>query len=581
MYPATAFLAALGALLVITHPCDTRAQEPITQEALMNRLQSVNYIDFEDIVPADGYLMKRARYTYDMYKAYTPEHVLTLNYSTTPSDKAFPGDTIGRYILSTTLLSRALHEAEPETLSRVMAALPGMVNAEGYLGWVLPKDRADETGLSNIMWSNGLTEYCLWKKDPAALKMDENLFTRIILPVREAYDYYYAPEKSDGKITWVHCTCDTAQAFGIIDPATRGYQVVPSPELKQEINDLIRLYHKVDPEKIQAQVHAVLFATRGILRWAETEPNAETLAFGESLYRRYRQGAMTENYENYNWFGKPKWTEGCAIVDSFTDAARLWKLTGRNEYLADAQLILFNALLANQKDGDFGINNCVGANGEIFLKHGKAAPWCCSVWGGKGLARAFQYSYFRIRDGVAVTIPGNSTATVRLPDGALTLQQSTGYPHEDGIRFRVQSNESDQERTLAVFMPPWIEHASVAVTVNGAALSCPIEDGFLLIKRPMKAGDEIDVQFAQRCGAAPLLRPDLMPGFHRFMRGALVLGVDSASEVKLGRDAHLEPSGLGCCKAGGVTLAPLCDLMDLRNAEKRAKSGSVQVVFAD
>ena len=93
-----------------------------------------------------------------MYKAYTPQHVLTLNYSTTPSDKAFPGDTIGRYILSATLLSRALHEPEPETLKNVMAALPAMLNAEGYLGWVLPLDRADETGLSNAMWSNGLTD---------------------------------------------------------------------------------------------------------------------------------------------------------------------------------------------------------------------------------------------------------------------------------------------------------------------------------------------------------------------------------------------------------------------------------------
>lgn len=578
---ATAILAAVSALLVITLAGGARAVEPITQEALMNRLQSVNYVEFEDITPADGYLMKRARYTHDIYKAYTPEHVLTLNYSTTPSDKAFPGDTIGRYILSTTLLSRALHEPEPETLSRVMAALPGMVNAEGYLGWVLPKDRADETGLSNIMWSNGLTEYYLWKKDPVALKMDQNLFTQIFLPVREAYDYYYAPEKSDGKIKWVHCTCDTAQAFGIIDPATRGYQVAPSPELKQEINDLIRLYHKVDPEKIQAQVHAVLFATRGILRWAEMEQNAETLAFGESLYRRYRQNAMTENYENYNWFGKPKWTEGCAIVDSFTDAARLWKLTGRSEYLADAQLILFNALLANQKDGDFGIDNCVGANGEIFLKHGKGAPWCCSVWGGKGLARAFQYSYFQIADGVAVTIPGNSTVTVRLPDGALTLQQSTGYPHEDGIRFRVQASESEKDRTLAVFMPPWIERASITATVNGAAASCPVEDDFLLIKRPMKAGDKIEVQFKQRCGVAPLLRPELAPGFHRIMRGALVLGVDSAEEKTLPINAQFEPLGGACFKAGRLTLAPVCDLMDRRNVEKCRKSGSVQVLFRD
>lgn len=573
--------AALAAFFILEYCCDANALEPVTQEVLMSRLDAIHYIDFEDAVPAEGYLLKRARYTFDMYKDYTPDHVLTLNYSNEPSDHAFPGDTIGRYILSTTLLSRALHEPKPQTLDQVMAALPGMLNAEGYLGWLLPKDRADETGLSNIMWCNGLTEYCLWQQDATALKMNRNVFAQIILPVREAYDYYYVPEKADGKIQWVHCTNDTAQAFGIIDPATRGYPLFPSAELKQEINGLIRLYRKVDPVTIQAQVHAVLFATRGILRWCEMEPDAGNLAFAESLYQRYRQFAMTENYENYNWFGRPTWTEGCAIVDSFTDAVRLWRLTGNNDYLADAHLILFNALLANQKDGDFGTNNCVGPNNEIFLKSGKRAPWCCSVWGGKGLARAFQYSYFRLADGLMVTIPGNSTITVPLPDGKWVLKQSTGYPHEDGIRFQVIASESENPRTLALFIPPWIEPDSMAVTVNGQRAAYPVENDFLLLKRAMKPGDDIEILFKQRCGPVPLLRPDRTPGFHRYMQGPLVLGVDSEKEETLPAHARLEPLGNACYKAEGLTLAPLCDLTDCRNPAQHTRTGSIQVLFRD
>ncbi len=581
MNPAVCIKAMLIALIVPVLPGRAVAPDPVAHETLRNRLDTIQYLDFEDITPAEGYLLKRARYTFDMYTSYTPQHVLTLNYSTEPSDHAFPGDTIGRYILSTTLLSRALHEPEPLTLTQVMAALPGMLNAEGCLGWVLPKDRADETGLSNIMWSNGLTEYCLWKRDAAALQMNQNVFTRIILPVREAYDYYYSPEKTDGKIKWVHCTGDTAQAFGIIDPATRGYALFPSPELKQEINDLIRLYHKVDPVKIHAQVHAVLFATRGILRWCEIEPAADKLAFAESLYQGYRQSAMTENYENYNWFGRPEWTEGCAIVDSFTVAVRLWRLTGRTEYLADAQLILFNALLSNQKDGDFGTNNCVGPNGQLFLKPGSPAPWCCSVWGGKGLARALQYSYFRIPDGLLVTIPGNNTVAANLPDGILMLRQSTGYPHEDGINFQVLANASEKVRTLALFIPPWIEGESIAVSVNGRNLGCPMENDFLVLKRPLKTGDAISVRFRQHRGAVPLLRPERTPGFHRYMHGPLVLGVDSAKEESLPPEAHLESVGGACYRAEGLTLAPLCDLTDRRNALRHSRSGSIQVLFRD
>ncbi len=573
----TILLVAIGSIPV----SGVFATDAVAEDTLTSRMESIQFIDFEDITPGDGLLRKRAGYTLEMYNAYTPKHVLTLNYSSEPSDKAFPGDTIGRYILSTTLLSRALHAPEPQTLKDVMAALPGMVNAEGYLGWVLPADRADETGLSNVMWSNGLTEYYQWKKDELALKLDQNVFTKIILPIREAYQYYYSPEKSDNKIKWVHCTGDTAQAFGIIDPATRGYALFPSPELKAEIDELIRLYGKIDPVSIHAQTHAVLFTTRGILRWCEAEPSVEHLNFAESLYGRYRQLAMTENYENYNWFGRPEWTEGCAIVDSFTDAVRLWRLTGKTEYLQDAQLILFNALLSNQKGGDFGTNNCVGPNNTIFLKQGEIAPWCCSVWGGKGLARAIQYSYFRLPNGVAVTIPGSSTVTVRLPDGLLTLEQTTGYPYEDGVRFKVLASESNKDRMLSLFMPSWFKRDSVSVTVNGQKSDCPILDDFLQIARVMKAGDLIEVQFKQVAGEAPLLRPERTPGFHRYMHGPLVLGADTAEEKKLPKGTQVEPQGHARYKSGEITLAPLCDLTDRRDTVNRARNGSIQVLFRD
>ncbi len=574
-------LTALVVAFVSVSASAVAGVDPAAQETLASRIRSIQTIDFEDITPGGGLLPKRARYTLDMYKAYTPRHVLTLNYSTEPSDKAFPGDTIGRYILSTTLLSRALHEPEPQTLKDVMAALPGMLNAEGYLGWVLPKDRADETGLSNVMWSNGLTEYCLWKKDDAALKMDRNIFAQSIQPIGEAYEYYYSPEKSDGKFKWVHCTGDTAQAYGIIDPATRGYALFPSPVLKQEINELIRLYRKIDPVAIHAQTHAVLFTTRGILRWCEIETSTECLDFAESLYGHYRQLAMTENYENYNWFGRPDWTEGCAIVDSFTVAMRLWRLTGKTEYLKDAQLILFNGLLANQKDGDFGTNNCVGPNNEIFLKPGKAAPWCCSVWGGKGLARALQYSYFRLENGVAVTIPGNSTVMVRLPDGPLTIEQTTGYPHEGGVHFKVLASESGKKRMLALFAPSWINRDSIAVAVNGQHGEYPIVDDFIQIDRVMKPGDVIEVQFKHISGVAPLLRPERTPGFHRYMHGPLVLGADTVDEKKAPLDARIEALGAACYRVDGVALAPLCDLTDQRDTARHAGSGSIQVLFRD
>ena len=269
----------------------------------MHPLGTIKTIELEDITPEPGLLLQRAGYTWAMYKGMDPQFVLG------ETNHMWPGDKIGRFILSTTLLSRLMHEPAPETLRRVLAALPAMLNEEGYLGWVMAPDRADETGLANLMWSNGLTEYYRWTGDPTVLGWNRNLFESVVLPAREAF-YYYPPEapaRTDGKIRWTHMSPggETAGAFSIIEPATRGYPLFPSEALGAEIDELIRLFQGIDLLRIKAHVHATLYLTRGILRWYERQGNPAHLRFAEGLYRLYRDNAMTENYENYNWFGRP------------------------------------------------------------------------------------------------------------------------------------------------------------------------------------------------------------------------------------------------------------------------------------
>ena len=572
-----------GAVLVLAVAA---AGGETTLEAKMKSGTGISAVEFADITLERGMLLARARATFDLYKGYSPKHVLSLNYSTTPSDHAFPGDTIGRYILSTTLLCQALHEEEPETLKHVMAAIPGMLNEEGYLGWVLPKDRADETGLANLGWANGLTEYYLWKRDRRALEMNRNLFARVVLPVKEAYYYYYSPEKNDGKIKWVHCTGDTAQGFAIIDVCSRGYALFPSAELKQETDELIRLYARLDRVKIKAQIHATLYLTRGMLRWYETQGDPKHLELAKAIYDQYRSLAMTENYENYNWFGRPEWTEGCAIVDSLTVVQRLFRMTGDPRYLADMQLILYNALLANQKGGDFGTNTCVGPNRQLFLKDGPApiAPWCCSVWGGKGLARTIQSTYFLAGPALVVANFVNSTVTARLAGGELRLRQTSNYPYEGDVTFEILSAPgatAAKEPELRVFIPPWVLADSIELTVAGTSAKAEVRDSFLPIRRAFAAGDIVRLRFRQKAGPADLLDPKRTPGYHRYMHGPLVLGADSREEKTLPLAEPLEPLGNGSYKAGGVTLVPLCDLANRRDDARRAKSGAIQVLFKD
>jgi hypothetical protein len=433
------------------------------------------------------------------------------------------------------------------------------------------------------MWSNGLSEYCAWKKDPRALQMNRGLFAKIVLPAREAFYYYYAPERNDGKISWIHCTGDTAQGFGIIDPATRGYALFPSRPLKDENDELIRLYSRLDRVGIKAQIHATLFLTRGILRWYEMHGDAQQLGLARTIYDQYRALAMTENYENYNWFGRPEWTEGCAIVDSLTVVQRLWRMTGDPRYLADAQWILYNALLANQQKGDFGTETCVGPNGQLFLKDRHPAPWCCSVWGGKGLARAIQSSYYLAGNALVVANFVNSTVAAHLPGGELRLQQKSDYPYTSEVTFEVVASASRKPRKLRIFIPPWVVPGSVTVTDAGKTVRPEVSDSFLVLHRPFARGEVIRLQFRQEAGATDLLNAQRTPAHHRYRHGPLLLGVDTKQEQSVPRAEELQPLGQGCylAKSSGLKLLPLCDLNNQYDEARRAKTGSIQALFKD
>jgi hypothetical protein len=65
------------------------------------------------------------------------------------------------------------------------------------------------------------------------------------------------------------------------------------------------------------------------------------------------------------------------------------------------------------------------------------------------------------------------------------------------------------------------------------------------------------------------------------MHGPLVLGADTKTEQKLPLNAPIEVLGAARYQAADVTLVPLCDLTDRRDAAKRARSGSIQVLFRD
>lgn len=481
-------------------------------------------IPFEDLTP-DGLLKERAELSFRRLQEpyFQWDNVSRVNF------EAFPGDALGRTINGLTLLSQALHQPEPASLKEIMRRVPEVANTDGYLGPKLPESRANEdTMAGHNGYTYGLVEYALWTKDPAAKGSLGRMVANLFVPARAAIAGYR--ETSEAKVDWHLSGGDVGQLFTALDGMTRAYALVPSPEFKATIETAIERYRKLDLVGLSAQTHAMLSATTGILRWYEMHHRPEDLLFAESLYKQYRALAMTETFENYNWFNKPQWTEACGVIDSFILTVNLWRLTGRAQYLEDAHLILFNGLLPGQlHNGGFGTGPCVGhATGACRTRMHSEAAFCCSMRGGEGLARAIQYSYFQDKDTMVLPFYSDSMVTLRFAEGTCKVRQETDYPHKGQVRLEVIESQVNKEKTWRFFVPSWAVQNSFEIRMNGKKAEPRLADSFAEIEVPLVAGTVVEVVFQQERGPRPALNPEMEQGASRYFDGPLLLG--SATE---------------------------------------------------
>lgn len=483
-------------------------------------------IPFEDLTP-DGLLKARAELAF----RHLQENYFQWDSISRVNFEPFPGDAIGRAINGLTLLSRALHQPAPANLQEIMRRVPAVANRDGYLGPKLPESRANEDVLAGHNgYACGLAEYALWTKDPAAAESLRRVVTNLFVPARGAIACYRDTSVASAKVNWHLSGGDIGQLFLILDGMTRAYALVPTPEFKATIETAIDRYRKLDLVGISAQTHAMLSATTGILRWYEMQHRPEDLAFAEALYKQYRDLAMTETYENYNWFNRPEWTEACAVSDSFILTVHLWRLTGRANYLEDAHLILFNGLLPGQlHNGGFGTGPCVGpATGVGRTRIHVEAAFCCSMRGGEALARAIQYIYFLDQDQVILPFYSDSMVTLRFAEGTCKVRQETGYPHKGQVRLEVLASQVNKEKKWRFFVPSWAVRNSFEIRVNGKKAEPRLADSFAEIAVPLGAGTVVEVVFQQERGSRPALHPKLAQGASRYFDGPLLLG--SATE---------------------------------------------------
>lgn len=551
----------------------------------------MHQLDFNAIT-ARGDYRRRALLNFDRLEQeqYRPDNVFKGD-----AGGGWPGDFEGRTILALTLQAQATHR-EPKYLREIIDRLPGHLNERGYLGRVLPESQFDEQQLSGHSWLlRGLCEYYLWTHDERALGMARVVVENLFLPARDAYGAYpVSPEQrgsgggAAGELTgelhggW-HCSTDIGCAFIPLDGVTQFYEITREGRVGELAEAMIAKFLELDFVGITLQTHATLTAVRGILRFYECVGDTSLLDSAVRIYDLYKSEAMTENYENYNWFAHPEWTEPCAVVDSFIVAVGLWKHTGERGYLDDAHAVLFNGMgYELRPSGGFGTNSCSGSKDEFLRVDCYEAWWCCVMRGGEGLSRAIQYLCFTSDDRVLLPFYEESTLHVEAGGGKIVLEQFTTYPTGGSVAIEVSSSSSVRPVSLCLYVPAWADNEGARCTINGAEIKTHTDGGLVTLQLKPEAGDRIELRFDIGPRSEATINRHSIPGHRTLRHGPLILGARHADgPIPMPDLDSLEHLGNGEYRIAGtdVLLTPLRSLVDL--SDEAAKQDRVQILFAD
>lgn len=388
-----------------------------------------------------GELATRLQKSFDRLEEtkYQPDHV----YLTLKESGNWPGDTEGRTILGLVCDARTTGR-EPKYLDEILRRLPTKVNEKGYLGPVFA-DRIDEQQLSGNGWMlRGLCEHYLWRRDPASLAAAKRIARNLYLPLTGKFKTYPVDPKGRASVSggesgsvagqageWALST-DIGCVFIGLDGLVQAWEVTKDDDLRPAIDELIAKFLEMDVVAIKAQTHATLTGLRALLRYAKATGRTDLVGEAKKRFDLYRRYGMTENYENYNWFcAYDKWTETCAVVDSFQVAFQLWEATGETQYLDVAHLIYWNGLCYLQRqNGGFGLDRTPGKGigSPILSTHCSEAHWCCTMRGAEGLAAAAEYSCVSRGSDVILACPRTGTFNLSVAGGTASFSCQTDFP---------------------------------------------------------------------------------------------------------------------------------------------------------
>ena len=248
--------------------------------------------------------------------------------------------------------------------------------------------------------------------------------------------------------------------------------------------------------------------------------------------------------------------ETCVTVTWMRFCARLFLLTGKEQYFAQTEFSAYNALygamndrLLMQRDARTGdwlsalpfdsyspLVNRTRGRGVGGLKYFRTGGFygCCACIASAGTALLPLTAVTRTPEGVSVNTYLSGRVSLTTPGGTpLTLACHTAYPAAMDARITV-SPAAPERFTLRLRVPAFLKNA--AIRVNGEPADAPIADNYAALTREWR-GDAVTLT-----GEISLEKEELN-GMTAYRYGALTLARDAQKEPGADLGAPLRLSG--------------------------------------
>ncbi|WP_455169093.1 glycoside hydrolase family 127 protein [Aegicerativicinus sediminis] len=224
--------------------------------------------------------------------------------------------------------------------------------------------------------------------------------------------------------------------------------------------------------------------------------------------------AFGENYELPNLTA---YNETCASIGDVYWNHRLHNLYGDVKYFDVIERTLYNGLISGLSlDGtNFFYPNALESDGKYEFNQGACTrkSWfdcsCCPTNVVRFIPAMPGLIYSKSKDAVYVNLYATSEADIDFNGKQVKIAQETNYPWNGSVKATVSPSE-EHSFAIKFRVPGWVRNevlpsdlyaytnsldANPSISVNGETMESEIKDGYFIVDRQWKKGDQVTINF--------------------------------------------------------------------------------------